>query len=215
MPMHKILLPAALVAALACSAAVVAQNGPASGPAPTKPGSANPALVTAGNYAIEPGHTQILFAYDHMGFTNNVGIFSLPTGTLTLDPKNPTAAKVSVEIPIANLNTGVPKLNEHLATAQFFDAAKFPTASFVSTGVKVDGTTADISGNLTIKGITKPVVLDATFYGAGTPPMGAKKPMIGFNATTTIKRSDFGLGYGVPIISDQIELKITAAFEKQ
>ena len=96
-----------------------------------------------------------------------------------------------------------------------FDAAKFPTASFVSTSVKPDGATgADITGNLTIKGVTKPVTLDAEFYGAGVQPM-SKKENVGFIATTTIKRSEFGMGYAVPMVSDAIELKIIAGFEKQ
>lgn len=208
--MRKILIPSAIALALLGSAAVVAQSA-----APAKPGSANPAAITGGTYDIDPGHTQILFAYDHMGFTNNMGLFAMPTGTLTLDPKAPASAKVSVTIPIAGLSTGIPKLNEHLATDQFFDAAKFPTATFVSTGVKVDGTTADISGNLTIKGITKPVVLEATFYGAGKMPaqMGGKEN-VGFAATTQIKRSEFGIGGYVPLVGDEIELKITAAFSK-
>jgi len=208
--MHKTLFPAAVVLALLGSAAVVAQNTPG------KPGSPNPALVTGGNYSVESSHTQILFAYDHMGFSNNMGLISEPTGTLSLDPKNPSAAKLSVTIPIANLRTGIPKLDEHLMKPDFFDSAKFPTATFVSTAVKVEGTTADISGNLTIKGITKPVVLDATFYGAGkgVPQMGGKEN-VGFNATTTIKRSDFGMGYGVPLVSDEIELKIAVAFQKE
>lgn len=207
--MNKILLPAAAVLALLGSAAVIAQS------APTKPGSPNPALVTGGNYTVESSHTQILFAYDHMGFSNNMGLISAPTGTLTLDPKNPSAAKVSVSIPIANLRTGIPKLDEHLMKPDFFDSAKFPTATFVSTAVKVEGTTADISGNLTIKGITKPVVLEASFYGAGkgVPQMGGKEN-VGFNATTAIKRSDFGMGYGVPMVGDEIELKLTVAFQK-
>ncbi|AUW58350.1 hypothetical protein C1T17_09785 [Sphingobium sp. SCG-1] len=208
--MHKSLLPAAALLALLGSAAVVAQSAPA------KPGSPNPALVTAGNYTVESSHTQILFAYDHMGFSNNMGLISAPTGTLALDPKNPAAAKVSITVPIANLKTGIPKLDEHLMKPDFFDSAKFPTATFVSTSVKVEGTTADISGNLTIKGITKPVVLDATFYGAGKGvlQMGGKEN-VGFNATTMIKRSDFGMGYGVPMVGDEIELKITAAFQKE
>lgn len=207
--MYKTLLPAAAVIALLGSAAVVAQNAPA------KPGSPNPALITGGDYTVESSHTQILFAYDHMGFSNNMGLISAPTGTLSLDPKNPAASKLSVTIPIANLTTGIPKLDEHLMKPDFFDSAKFPTATFVSTGVKVDGTTADISGNLTIKGITKPVVLEAAFYGAGKAPaqMGGKEN-VGFNATTAIKRSDFGMGYGVPMVGDEIELKITVAFQK-
>jgi len=207
--MRKILLPAALALSLLGSAAVIAQGM-------TKPGSPDPALVTGGNYVVDSGHTQIFFAYDHMGFSNNMGLISQPTGTLSLDPKNPAAAKVSITVPIQNLRTGIPKLDEHLMTPDFFDSAKFPTATFVSTGVKVDGKSADISGNLTIKGVTKPVVLDATFYGAGKgPPQMGGKENVGFNATALIKRSDFGMGYGVPMVGDEIELKITAAFQKE
>ncbi len=162
---------------------------------------------------VDGGHTQVLFAYDHMGLSNNMGVIAGPTGTLTLDPKNPSAATVSVEFPVANIRTGVSALDEHLMKPDFFDGAKFPTAKFVSTGVKVEGTTADITGNLTIKGITKPVTLDAQFYGAGANPMN-KKENVGFSATTAIKRSDFGMGGFVPVVGDEIELKIVAAFQK-
>ena len=134
--------------------------------------------------------------------------------TLTLDKANLSASKVSITLPIANLTTGIPALNEHLAKPEFFDAAKFPTATFVSTGVKPDGATgADITGNLTIKGITKPVTLDAEFYGAGANPMN-KKENVGFVATGTIKRSDFGMGGFVPVVGDNVELKIIVAFQK-
>ncbi|SCW91330.1 Polyisoprenoid-binding protein YceI [Sphingobium faniae] len=206
--MRKYLIPAAALVALAGGTVVVAQQMPAA------PGTEDVSKVTGGTYAIDPGHTQIVFAYDHMGFSNNLGIIAQPTGTLTLDPKNPSAAKVSVEIPIAHLKTGVADLDTHLMKPEFFDSAKFPKATFVSTGVKIDGDDAEITGNLTIKGITKPVTLDADFYGAGIQPM-SKKENIGFNATTTVKRSDFGMTYGVPMVGDTIELKIIAAFEKQ
>jgi polyisoprenoid-binding protein YceI len=158
----------------------------------------------------------VAFAYDHMGFSNNFGIISGPTGTLTLDPKNVAASKVSIEVPIANLRTGIQALDDHLMKPEFFDSAKFPKATFVSTGVKADGpTSAEITGNLTIKGITKPVTLDADFYGAGkAPAMAGGKENVGFVATTSIKRSDFNMGYGVPMVGDAIELKIVAAFQK-
>ncbi|WP_375196666.1 YceI family protein [Sphingobium sp.] len=207
--MRKYLIPAAALVALAGGSVVVAQQ------MPPVPGAKDPARVTAGTYTIDPGHTQIMFAYDHMGFSNNLGVISESTGTLTLDPKNPSAAKVAVDVPVANLRTGVAKLDEHLMKPEFFDAAKFPKATFVSTGVKVQGTEAEISGNLTIKGITKPVTLDAQFYGAGkAPAMMGGKENVGFVATTTVKRSDFNMGYGVPMVGDAVELKIVAAFQK-
>ncbi|PNP98197.1 YceI family protein [Sphingobium sp. SA916] len=207
--MRKYLIPAAALVALAGGSAVIAQQ------MPPAPGAKDAARVTGGTYTIDPGHTQILFAYDHMGFTNNLGVISEATGTLTLDPKNPSAAKVSVEVPVTNLKTGIAKLDEHLMKPEFFDSAKFPKATFVSTGVKAQGNEAEITGNLTIKGITKPVTLDTEFYGAGkAPAMMGGKENAGFVATTTIKRSDFGMGYGVPMVGDAVELKIVVAFQK-
>ena len=207
--MRKYLIPAAALLAVAGGSAVIAQQ------MPPAPGAKDATRVTGGTYTIDPGHTQILFAYDHMGFTNNLGVIAEPSGTLTLDPKNPAAAKVSVEVPVANLKTGIAELDAHLMKPDFFDSEKFAKATFVSTGVKVQGTSAEISGNLTIKGITKPVTLDTEFYGAGKGPaqMGGKEN-VGFIATTAIKRSDFGMGYGVPMVGDAVELKIVAAFQK-
>jgi polyisoprenoid-binding protein YceI len=205
--MRKFLIPAAALIAIAGGTVVIAQGA-------ATPGTKDVAKVTGGVYAVEPTHTQIVFAYDHMGFTNNLGVITQPTGTLSLDKANLSASKVSVELPIANLTTGIPALNEHLAKPEFFDAAKFPTATFVSTGVKPDGATgATITGNLTIKGITKPVTLDAEFYGAGANPMN-KKENIGFIATGTVKRSDYGMSMAVPMVADTVELKIIAAFQK-
>lgn len=208
--MRKFLISAAALTALAGGTALIAQQMPAA------PGAKDASRVTGGTYQVDPGHTQVVFAYDHMGFSNNLGIISESTGTLTLDPKNVAASKVSIEVPIANIRTGVAKLDEHLMKPEFFDATKFPKATFVSTGVKADGpTSAEITGNLTVKGVTKPVTLDADFYGAGkAPAMAGGKENVGFVATATVKRSDFNMGYGVPMVGDQIELKIVAAFQK-
>ena len=207
--MRKFLISVAALATLT-GTALIAQQMPAA------PGAKDPSRVTGGTYQVDPGHTQVAFAYDHMGFSNNFGIMSGPTGSLTLDPKNVAAAKVSIEVPIANVRTGITALDEHLMKSDFFDSAKFPKATFVSTSVKPDGaTSAEITGNLTIKGVTKPVTLDADFYGAGkAPAMAGGKENIGFVATTTVKRSDFNMGYGVPMVGDNVELKIVAAFQK-
>ena len=208
--MRKFLISAAALTALAGGTMVIAQQ------MPPAPGAKDASRVTGGTYQVDPGHTQVAFAYDHMGFTNNFGIISESTGTLTLDPKNVAASKVSIEVPIANVRTGIAALDEHLMKPEFFDTAKFPKATFVSTGVKTDGpTSAEITGNLTIKGVTKPVKLDAEFYGAGkAPAMAGGKENVGFVATATVKRSDFNMGYGVPMVGDNIELKIVAAFQK-
>jgi len=180
----------------------------------TPPGAPDPARVKGGTYAVDGAHTEVLFEVDHLGFSTYWGIFHGATGSLTLDPAKPSAATVSISIPIAPVLTTSTELNAHLAKPEFFDTAKFPVATFKSTGVTVSGTTAKIAGNLTIKGVTKPVVLDASFTGAGLGPMN-KAENIGFEASTTIKRSDFGVSYGVPLVSDKVPLKITVAFEKK
>jgi polyisoprenoid-binding protein YceI len=154
-----------------------------------------------------------MWRVNHLGFNDYFGIFGDAKGTLTLDPAKPTAATVQIEIPIASVATSNAELTEHLKKPEFFDAAKFATATFKSTSVTVDGTSAKISGDLTIKGVTKPVVLYAQFSGAGVGPMN-KKDTIGFHAETKIKRSDFGISYGVPFVPDEVPLQISVAFEK-
>ena len=181
----------------------------------TKPGAPDPKRVTAGTYAVDPYHTQIVFTVDHLGFNSYWGIFGDATGTLTLDPARPAANSVTITVPMKGLVTTSSKLNEHLAAPDFFDVAKFPTATFKSTGVTIAGTTAKIAGDLTLHGVTKPIVLDAKFTGAGKGPMPPHTENIGFEATTSVKRSDFGVSFGTALVSDVVPLKITAAFEKK
>jgi polyisoprenoid-binding protein YceI len=178
-------------------------------------GKPDPAAVTAGSYNIDPRHSQVLFTVNHMGFSEYTGQFTNPTGTLTIDPKNPSAAKVDVTFPIDKVSTTVPDLDAHLKTKDFFDVASFPTAHFVSTKVEVSGNSAKITGDLTMHGVTKPVVLEARFVGAGPAPMGPKKTNVGFAATGTIKRSEFGISTYVPMVSDDVKIVINAAFAAQ
>lgn len=208
--MRAPLIALALVIGLSTGVAIHAQN------APGMPGQHDPRLVTGGSYTVDPNHTQVLFAFNHMGFTQNIGIIASPTsGTLTLDPKAPGQAKVDITFPVTNIRSGVAAFDKHLMSADFFEAEKFPTATFTSTSVKVDvdDNEAEITGNLTIKGVTKQVTLDADFVGAGIDPM-SKKENVGFSAEAVIKRSDFGLGAFAPAIGDTVELKISAAFQK-
>ena len=178
------------------------------------PGAMDPARVKAGTYAVDPAHTQVVWSVNHLGFNVYTGIFGNPTGSLTIDPAKPAAASIAITFPVAEVVTTSDKLNKHLMTPDFFDAARFPTATFRSTSVTANGTHATIAGNLTLKGVTKPVVLDATFTGAGANPM-SKATTIGFEATARVKRSDFGVSYGVPMVGEMVDLKITAAFEKK
>jgi polyisoprenoid-binding protein YceI len=178
------------------------------------PGQAEPARVAAGTYVIDSDHTQVSFTVDHFGFSKFTGQAGGATGTLTIDPAKPAAAKLDVTIPTTGIVTTVPALDKHLATPDFFDTAKYPTIHFVSTGVVAQGNNAKITGNLTLHGVTKPVVLDTAFVGAGDNPM-TKKLNFGFAATATIKRSDFGMDKYVPFVSDEVKLQINAAFTAQ
>lgn len=193
----------------------VAAGGIAIAQMPTEvPGKADPARVKAGTYTVDPLHTQVAFEVNHLGFNAYHGLFGDITGTLSLDPAKPEAAKVSISIPMTGITTTSAKLTEHMQGADFFDAAKHPAVTFESTSVTVSGTSAMITGNLTIRGVTKPVSLDARFIGAGQGPMN-KADTVGFEATTKVRRSDFGMSYGIPFVTDEVELNITAAFEKK
>lgn len=179
--------------------------------APQLPGQADPARVVAGTYPVDTGHTQVTFTVNHFGFSAFTGQAGGATGSLTIDPKNPSAAKLDITIPTSGIVTTVKALDAHLATPDFFDAATYPTIRFVSTGVVANGSTAKITGNLTLHGVTKPVVLDTVFVGAGDNPM-SKKLNFGFAATTTIQRSAFGMDKYVPFVSDEVKIQINAAF---
>jgi polyisoprenoid-binding protein YceI len=197
-----------LALATAVAAPVIAQMPT------TAPGAPDAARVQAGTYKVDGPHTIIAWKVDHLGFNPYFGLFGDPTGTLTLDPAKPAEASVNITIPIARVTTTSDGLNKHLMTADFFDTANHANATFVSTKVTPSGSSAKIEGNLTLRGVTKPVVLDAKFYGAGANPM-SKAATVGFEATTSINRSDFGIKYGIPMVSDKVDLKITAAFERQ
>lgn len=214
--MRRIIPLAALAAAVVAVPVVVAQN------APTVPGAPDKARVAAGTYAADAGHTMVVWTVDHFGFSDYTGIFGDVTGTLVIDPANPAAAKVDVTIPIAKVTTASSGLTGHLLRAgkdggkpDFFGPAP-ADARFVSTRVVLDddGDEAKVTGNLTLNGVTRPVTLDVDFHGAGDNPFN-KKATVGFEAEGKIRRSDFGITYGIPMVSDEVELKIHAAFEKQ
>jgi len=169
--------------------------------------------VKAGTYKVETYHTQVGFSLLHFGFTNYAGLFSGATGTLQLDPAHLSEAKLDVTIPVDSIMTTVPKLTDGLKGPQWFDTARFPNATFVSTKI-VPGARGDatITGNLTLHGVTKPVILHAHLIGAGANPL-TKVYTAGFEATGTIKRSEFGVSAYVPIVGDDVQLTIAGAFE--
>jgi len=175
----------------------------------------NPAEVQAGSFAVDPNHSQVGFTLSHMGFSNFTGRLSNVTGTLTLAGGDHAASKLSVTIPASSISTPVDKLNEELVSADWLDAQKFPSITFTSTKVTSTGpTSATITGDLTLHGVTKPITLTAHFVGAGTNPL-SKKYTVGFDATGTVKRSEFGVTKYVPLIGDEVELSLHGAFEKQ
>ena len=169
------------------------------------------APLYATTYTIEPDYTQAVFRWSHLGFSNPAAQLSQGQGTHEYDPANPTRAAVNVTIALSSLNTGVPALDEHLRSEDFFEVAKFPTASFRSTKVE-QGAGKDrlkVTGELNLHGITRPVTLDVTVLKIGANPR-TQLPTVGFEATTTLKRSDFGLGAFVPQVSDEIKLQISS-----
>lgn len=160
-------------------------------------------------YKIDPNHTDVVAGWSHFGFSHPVAHFGKVDGTITYDPAKPAASSVQVTIPLDGLNSHVPDFDEHLKSADFFDAAKYPTITFKSTKVEAAGEKKlKVTGDLTVHGVTKPAVLDVSINKIGEQPM-AKRAAAGFDASTTLKRSDFGLGKYAPNVSDEVSIRIT------
>lgn len=209
----------ALAATVAIATPIIAQQ------AMQAPGQKTPAAIaaiTGGSYTVDANHTFVTWTVDHLGYTPLSGMFGEITGTLQFDPKAPAATKVDITIPVSKLAVTSEAFKGHLlrpgkdgGKPDFFGTTP-AEGKFVSTGVTPKGANAaTLAGNLTLNGVTKPVTLDVTFYGAGKSPaqMGGKEN-VGFTATGSIKRSEFGLGLAVPMVSDDVKLKIAAAFQK-
>ena len=171
--------------------------------------SASAALAEAEKYTLDASHSQIIFSYDHLGFSTTWGMFSGFEGEIMFDQANPAASSVSVSMPVKSMLTGWEGRFQHFMSKDFFDASDDEMVSFASTGIEVTGqTTAKITGDLTLNGVTKPVVLDAVLNKTGDHPM-ANKPWAGFSATTSVLRSDFGLGMFAPYVSDEVAIQIS------
>ncbi|MCR2833978.1 YceI family protein [Parerythrobacter lacustris] len=185
------------------------------------PGAADISRVTAGRYAIDANHTQVGWRVSHFGFNDYLGLFGEVTGTMELDPANVEAAKFDITIPITSVAVSSAGLKDHLlragkdgAAPDFFGPAP-ASARFVSTNVRRTGdTSALVTGQLTMNGKTGPVAILVDFTGAGLNPMN-KKATVGFEGTTVIDRTQWGVGYGVPAIGRDVELNTSVAFEKQ
>ncbi len=171
--------------------------------------AATGALAEETTYTVDTTHAQIVYNYNHLGFSTTYGMFSGITGEIQFDEADPAASSVTVSFPISSLATGDDERTAHFSTGDFFGAEENPEGSFTSTSIEVTGdNTAKITGDLTVNGITKSVVLDTTMTQMGEHPM-AGKPWIGFNATTTLVRSDFDMGMFAPYVSDEVEVFIS------
>lgn len=215
------LLP--LTTALAFALTLAACSQPA---APAAEASATPAAVeaaavpappavveikpAAGSYQLDPDHTGVLAQWTHFGFSKPSAHFRISAGTLVWNADDVSRSSVEVTLPIASIDTFVPALDEHLKQADFFDAGKYPNATFKSTSVRAAGPNQfTVVGDLTIKDKTHPVTLSVTLNGAGKHAMTGLES-IGFSATGQIKRSDYGVDAFTPNVSDEVNLSITA-----
>ena len=176
--------------------------------------AAAPALAAPETYVVDGNHTFPRFSYNHLGYSIQMSRFDKATGTVTLDKAAKTAA-VDIVIDTKSVNTGSATFNEHIQGEDFLDTTKYSTATFKSTKVNFDGDKpASIEGNLTLKGVTKPVTLTVTNFKAAPHPM-LKKDAIGANATTKVKRTDFNMGKNVPYVGDEVTIDIAIEAVKQ
>ena len=167
-----------------------------------------PAAATPLSYKIDPNHTNVIATWDHFGFSRPSAHFSQADGTIVYDADNVGQSSVKVTLPLSGLTGFVADFDAHLRSADFFDAERHPDATFASTRVEAAGENKlRVIGDLTIRGITKPVVLDVTLNKVGTGRNG--QPKIGFDATARVKRSDYGLDKFVPNVSDVVDIRIT------
>lgn len=160
-------------------------------------------------FVLDPDHTNVVASWNHLGFSNPVAHFGEVDGTLVYDDADVGASSVTVTLPLSGMDGHVDAFNQHLRSADLFDADRYPQITFRSTRVEAAGPDRlKVTGDLTIKGITREVVLDTRLNGRGEHPM-AKREAIGFDATTTVQRSEFGLGYALPAVGDTVQLRIT------
>lgn len=167
------------------------------------------ALADPVTYEIDPQHTMVLASWNHFGFSNPSINFGEAKGTIVYDADDVAASSVEVVLPISGISALADQFFDHLTSGDWFNAAEHPEATFTSTSVESAGEgKLKVAGDLTVKGVTKPVVLDVTLNGVGEHPM-TKRPAIGFDATATVLRSDFGLGNYAPAVGDEVTLRIT------
>lgn len=171
--------------------------------------AAAPAFAAPEAYVLDASHSQIVFAYNHLGYSTTYGMFSGFEGEIAFDVEDPAASSVTVSFPVRTMLTGWEERFTHFMSGDFFAAADDEMVTFQSTGIEVTGEgTALITGDLTLNDVTKSVVLDAKLNQMGDHPM-MNKPWAGFDATVTLLRSDFNVGAFAPFVSDEVEVMIS------
>lgn len=186
--------------------------GLAPAPAVAAP-NADPAAAAAGLYTLDTRHASLTARIMHLGFSNYTFRFNRLDARFQYDPAKPEASEVTVTVDPASIDTGSTAFNEELAGERFLNVAKHPTMTFTSTKItRAGGNKGRMTGDLTFLGVTRPVTLDVTYYGSGVA-MGATK--MGFSASGTIKRSDFGFMTMMGPLGDEVQLQIEAEFVKQ
>lgn len=180
------------------------------------PPSVTPSAAPAGNYKLDPTHTSVTWSLSHAGLSNYTARFDTISGALNYTPDMPQNSRVDIRIDPKSVNTGLPEFDEEIATSgNYFDADRYPEIRFVSTDIKITGQASGlITGDLTLKGISKPVTLDVIFNGAGKS-FGNPGKTLGFSATTKFKRSHYGMGHLIAFgIGDDVTLRIETEFNE-
>ena len=169
-------------------------------------------VLTSGDYVMDKTHGYVMFTYLHQGYSKPILRFNDVDAVLTYDAEDVSNSTVTVDIDPASIDSGVAKFDEHLVGEDMFDVATFPEIKFTTTSFKrVTPSTGKLVGDLTMKGVTKPVTLDVDFNAAGINRW-SKQPMMGFSARADILRSDWNLGYAVPAVSDEVEIILEVEF---
>lgn len=165
-------------------------------------------------YSIDNSHTYPRFSYSHFGFSTQLSRFNKTTGTITIDRATKTGA-VNVTIDTTSVDTGLPLFNEHIQGTDFLDTTKYPTATFISSKVNFNGdNVTSVDGNLTLKGISKPITLLVTTFQCMPHPM-LKKDACGANATAVVKRTDFNMGKYAPNVGDDVTITLSVEAVKE
>lgn len=202
-----------ILAAVALTLSALAFGIPLGHGQPARGFDADPAAVRAGSYVLDPAHGKITWSVSHFGMSRYQGQFVELSGRLTLDPAAPERATLQVTVPLEKVGTFHEGLDAHLKNADFFDVPNHPQASFTSTRVERLGERqARVTGDLTLRGVTRPVSFAVTFNAAGIHPV-TKRYTLGFDGQASVRRSEFGVSFGIPAISDEVRLEIEGEFQ--